>query len=785
MVARNESLADAMGFLDPENYGSPSRLLLVRGESGAGKTFWTKSLLFDFATRCPEAIILYADIDESEFESSDLETRLIALASHPAKASKSDPQQMPAQRCLSFYSKRRSALQHISRATFRVARTAIELVPVIGTALKSAFPEEYPESRLRALSGAGKPWEFLAAAAEKAPVIVALDNVQFLPRSVRMEIDTRLAVSESGFRFVVIERLADEHQPSWQFRCFQSHRHQVDIGPLSKDSSDDLVRRILGTGVTRLPEVSAAIYRKSLGNPKQVWLQLRSIMQGAQRASANDCSPYEELIVHLPVLDRLILQLVTLLIGGLRLDDIVSITHGIAQSTSKPDIHQSITDLVAIGFLIINGSTSDRVRTEHELVRTTIRNTTTEAELLGLRQSAILALTQHIDSVGTDPEKERLSDRLVGLLTAAELRANKKHVVRVASLVGYQAEKGRYHYLVTLFFESPVGEILDLLPDSCLLAFLDAFQKASSFDSGLVAIEMIRQKRPDHARFLALFAAKYHVQKFQYREAERLLGEISADTESEAIRFNIILNICRDAEARDMVAALPVSTPLDEFQSVILRNSAHLFGEESARRNLERAQREFSRLGLKFAVATTRNNRGVLELWAGNLDIAQRELQAAQRAFQDFGSNEVYQPLNNLAVLEAVRGNYQTAQRLLQMAKDTVSADLSMDALMLEHNALGLQLLQREISLERATTELRRLYRASLDTRDQRFQDVLALCLSELETAQRAQCSNRPPAEFMESLQSRSTSGIEIAISAKVGNAPLTLWFVLSPHWRY
>jgi len=787
MVARHKILADVLRFLAPTNPKANSRLLHIRGESGVGKSFVVNSLLCSFAAQCPEAVILYTDIDESEFESADLEKRLIALASHPTAPTRTDPLNVPRDRCLARYVKPRSLPQRLGKIAFQLLRAAVGFIPGVGDPIKSALPEDYPESRIRLLAENGKLWEFLIATAKEAPVVVALDNIQFLPKSIQIEIDTHLATSEIGFRFVAIERLAGNDRNVWQFRCFQENRQRIEIGPLSKHSTDCLVKKILGKQVAKLPEVCAAIYRKSLGNPKQIWLQLRSIVHGVQRVGLeSESSSYEEVILGLPQFDKLILQLVTLLIGGLRVEDLVSVLHFMTQTTPKSDIHQTISDLVTMGFLIVNSSASDRVRTEHELVRTTIRKTTTESELLGLRQSAILALTQHLDTIAPNEEKQRLSDRLIGLLSASEIRANKKHLVRITILVGQQAAKGRYHYLAALFLESPISDIVDLLPESCLVSFLDAFQRTSLFDSGLVAIELIKQGRSDHPRQLSLYAAKYLVQKFQYREAERILDGIAADTESEAILFNIILNQCREDDARRMVYALPPSpAPLDEFQCVMLRNSAHLFPEVEARAMLDRARLEFIRLGLKFGLATTRNNRGVLELWAGQLDTAYIELHAARAAFQEFGSNEVYQPLNNLAVLEAMRRKLNNAQSLMQMAKDTVSPNLEMDALMLRHNCLCLRALRQEVTLAYVASESKAIYRESLKTRDERFQNVLALFAVGIDEAMNSTSEIQLLPRVRQHLLSSETTGIEVRTETKLDGRGVVVIFVLSPHWRY
>ena len=216
------------------------------------------------------------------------------------------------------------------------------------------------------------------------------------------------------------------------------------------------------------------------------------------------------------------------------------------------------------------------------------------------------------------------------------------------------------------------------------------------------------------------------MQKFEYEEAESLLRQLKPNSDSDAILFNILLNLRRESEARRMVAALPRRVDeLDEAQCVMLRNAGHLYDTTTARRLLTRAKKGFSRLGLKFGEATTLNNLGLLEIWDGKYGEARRQLTIARDMLDALGSNETYQPLTNLAVLHAMEGDLVSAEQLLEQAQRAVSPWLLMDEIMLRFNRLVLNLINGSVTITDATATARELYNRSLQTKDLRFQDVL------------------------------------------------------------
>ena len=186
-----------------------------------------------------------------------------------------------------------------------------------------------------------------------------------------------------------------------------------------------------------------------------------------------------------------------------------------------------------------------------------------------------------------------------------------------------------------------------------------------------------------------------------------------------------------------------------------------------------------------FGEATTLNNIGVLDLWAGKNTDARTHLTAARDGLTALESNEVYQPLTNLAVLHAVEGDLDMAQKYLDQAKLAVSPWLAMDDLMLRFNQVVLGLLAGTERGSEAAGVVAELWRRSLITKDLRFQAVLVWCASQLEQVFTLTGRLSAPPDFEATIRGGRCSGLEVFLAADVDGERVPLVFVLSPHWRY
>ena len=201
------------------------------------------------------------------------------------------------------------------------------------------------------------------------------------------------------------------------------------------------------------------------------------------------------MISTLTPLDQAVLRLVVFTIGGLT----VATMAALLQTTSLragPDIVTSaVTDLASLGLLVVNGDHSDRVRVEHEIVAQVVTEITPEDEKLELRSEVVAGLSALLDAHDAPSDEAVLYDRFLGIVNHTELRQEPSLMSHVVRYVQLQSDLERYRYLAGVCRDSVCWDVLDVLPDSTVRSLLDAIQKSSLFNFGLVATSRLRTSR--------------------------------------------------------------------------------------------------------------------------------------------------------------------------------------------------------------------------------------------------------------------------------------------------
>jgi tetratricopeptide (TPR) repeat protein len=778
-LGREASFETCWSFLLPGDADAPSCRVHITGESGIGKSFFVSELICRFAARDPEAMCLYVDVPDAEIDAAQVETHLQLVATVPRTPSRSDPQQVPPAAAGSTYLKS-LPWQNAIQTGYRITRQlAGDIIPVAGHAIKDALPPDVAVRTQRELFSTGRFWEFLIAEAHRRSVLIAMDNIQRLPDAVVSRLSILLPGAESGLRLITTER-QEKGRPQGRLRLLDQNQLNIELRCLTQRDTHELARRVLPAS-SDLDEVASAVYRITAGNPKLIWYQLQALSSesGSRRDVA--AGTYEETISHLPELGRLALRVVTLLLA-LELSHLVRLL-GFMHPVPAEDVQQTIADLQAVHLLRINGANHNRVRPEHDLVASSVRQLTTEDEQLELRHLAIDALAQRLRLQFENAEYERFVDSIVNLQLPEELwrRGLQAHVI---NLISSKRRKEHFEYLTSLY--SACSSVLRLLPPDCLVAFLNAFQKVSLFDEGRAAVQLMRQSGVSLSpRALTLFDAKFLVQQFDYVEAKSILRDLDPGSDRDVILLNILLNECRNDEAREIIESLPQSdADLDESQCVMLRNCGHLYEPAIARLYIERARAGFVRLRSRFGEATALNNLGVLELASGNLAYARNYFEAAIRQLESLKSNEVYQPLSNLAALAAVQGDMISARRMLGEANAIMPKALPMDVIMMEFNSLAFDLIDGRLTAPAAAAEATRLHeRAVNETEDNRFKRVAGWLAGQLQAVSHGWPAIEAAAEFAE--RDNGLGGMEAYRDVLLEGRLVVVAIQLSPHWRH
>jgi hypothetical protein len=759
------------------------QILRVFGVSGSGKSFFVKELLTRLASHLSGGVGLYLDVPAADLEATAVFEQLEPLLTKPRQANRASPHFVSKRISSEWRRRGRGPVGELGGYLYRVLRDLTAQVPVVGPFVKAVMPISVPEKLHRGGTGESAI-RFLVSRSKTLPVVLVIDNLQFLPALALELLETEMESAGSFFRLVVVERIRGTVQLDWCPEIPNATLEDVQLGRASVQEVVRLTAAILPneTGPRELAEM---IHRRSDGNLKSVWFQLRLISE--RRASQGaKAGSYAGVIESLSPIDQAVLRVVVFLLGGLSVSSVTKLFEASDFRLGAETTMAAIADLAFLGLVVVNSEKGDRVRVEHEIVSQVVSGLTPEEEKLELRQQLVHSLALVLDS-GPLTDTAPLYDRLVGIVHESEVREQPRLQSLLVSFVHAQHRDERFSYLATICRDSVFWDVLDVLPSTTVEVFLDAIQKCSLFSFGLVATEKLK-RLPTYRATARLYEAKYLVQLFRYSDAQRALADVPQSKDREVVEFIITINLCHDEKATKIAVKtytmLP-RTPPSEESFVILRNSGHLFRPSRAKEMLGAAHDGFRRIGSTFGVATTLNNLGIVEVFAGKVERAQGLFEKSRQLLKAMQSNEAYQPTVNLGALCALQGDLAGAERWVSVARDIAPRSLAMDTAMLDFNEAVIALLAAKISLGDAIEVFRRLHVNSTKTMDVRFIDVVGWCCASLETKYFGFSTTEYCEPRIGAIRDSSKVGVELFLASRSRSLPPEIPFVLSPHWRY
>ena len=737
------------------------------------------------AANAEDGVGLYVDVPPSDLEASALLDKLDALLSDRREASRDAPSFVGRKVARSWVSAKRGRSAKGASYVYLAFRDLIGQIPGLGPFIKALLPQSTPTK----LTGGDitAPMRFLMRRSRSRYVFLAIDNTQFLPFAVREMLAAELAEAGPHLRLVLIERVHGRSRLDWAPDIPRAELMDVELGNASLGEVTDLVRTVLPEA-DDFEHAASTIFRRSEGNLKSVWFQLRLIASRREEQEALPTS-YEDVILNLLPLDQAVLRFIVFTIGGLTIANLASLLQATDLHLPPDAVTSAVSDLAALGLLVVNSENANRVRVQHELVAQVVSEITPEEEKLELRTQVVSALSALLNEGAAPGEESVLYDRLLGIVNEAELRQSPSLLSHVVQFVQIQSELDRHEYLASICRDSVCWDVLDSLPDVTVRSLLDAIQKSALFSFGLVATARLRRPGMPHESLASLYEAKYLVQLFRYDEAMTALERVDESKEKRTVAFNIMLNLAQDDRAAEI--AIGVYAEISEETGVeqdylILRNSGHLFEPDDARVLVQASVDGFQALGRRFGVVTALNNLGIVELASGSITAARANFEAARRQLAALDSPEVYEPLVNLSAISLLKGDTSAAGQLLSAARDAAPRSLLQDSAMLELNAVALELCGRDnVSID-AVERLRAVVNAARKTRDLRFVDIATWFAESLEAALSGSgTATVPSSPRIEQIRTSGRVALEVFVPKEVGGLRLDVPFVLSPHWRY
>jgi hypothetical protein len=728
---------------------------------------------------------LYFDVPPSDLEASNLVDKLDALLSGRHEASRDAPSFVDRKTARSWISAKRGGSAKWASYFYLASRDLTAQIPLVGPFIKALLPQSVP---IKATTGdSTAAIRFLMRRSRSRRVLLAIDNVQFLPFAVREMLTTELAEAGAHLQLVLIERVRGQSRLDWAPCIPDAEMMDVHLEAVSSDEVTALVKEVL-PDADDFEDIASTIFRRSDGNLKSVWFQLRLVAARREHQGAVPTS-YEDVILTLPPLDQAVLRFIVFTIGGLTIANLVSLLHATDLHLSPDAVINAIGDLATLGLLVVNSESADRVRVEHELVAHVVSEVTPEEEKLELREQAVTALSTVLDEGAMPSDEAVLYDRLLGIVSDVELRQVPSLLSHVVQFIQIQSEFERHAYLSSVCRDSVCWDVLDALPDTTVRSLLDAVQRSALFSFGLVAAARLRQSGTSHESLASLYEAKYLVQLFRHDEAMIALERVAESKEKRAVEFNIMLNLAQDDRAAEISMGVygEISEATGTEQDyLILRNSGHLFSPDDARVLIEASVNGFHALGRRFGVATALNNLGVVHLVSGAISAAHESFETARRQLTELDSSEVYQPLVNLSALALLKGDIAMSKQMLAAAREAAPRSLLQDSAMLDLNTIALEVYGTDHLRIDVEERMSAVVAAAQKIRDLRFLDIATWFAECLELALSGEnVPTTPSSRRIEEIRTSGRAGLEVLVPKVVGGVKLEVPFVLSPHWRY
>ncbi len=781
-LLNQRKLEAARAFLTEPAEGP--RVLRVFGSSGTGKSFLVRELLTQLSSGDKDDVGLYLDVPAGEYEASTLPDRLALLLSNQRTATRDAPSFVGRKVAKAWASALEGGPGKGATYAYQTSRELSGQLPVVGPFVKGLIPQDIPR---RTSVDDGAPIRFLMRRSVDHQVVLAIDNVQFMPFGLQDLLDAELSAAGSPLRLVLIERTSEGSRLDWRPPIPGASWLDLELGKATTAEVAGLIAQVLPDPVDD-EDLAASVVRRSDGNLKSVWFQLRLIAARRTDQEATATS-YEDVISTLTPLDQAVLRLVVFTIGGLTVATLAALLQTTSLRAGPDKVTSAVADLASLGLLVVNGDHSDRVRVEHELVARVVTEITPEDEKLELRAEVVAGLSALLDAHEAPSDEAVLYDRFLGIVNHTELRQEPSLLSHVVRYVQLQSDLERYRYLAGICRDSVCWDVLDVLPDSTVRSLLDAIQKSSLFSFGLVATRRLQNISARYESLASLYEAKYLVQLFQFDEAQRALDRVTGMKDKRLVAFNMLLVLAQDDKAAEI--AMEVFSEVSdatgtEQDYVILRNSGHLFPSDDARAMIDLALDGFRSLGRAFGYASTLNNRGVVELADGRLSEARMTLGQAYAQLLEIESVESYQPLVNFSALSLLEGDLDAAQRWLIDAQELAPRSLMQDDAMFEHNSMVLAICDGRCSPADAAERMHEVVKRARRTRDLRFIDLVCW-LDELvgEIRDDRDLSRNPFAQRIDDLRRSDRLPLEVFVPARFLGRDVEVPFVLSPNWRY
>ena len=186
---------------------------------------------------------------------------------------------------------------------------------------------------------------------------------------------------------------------------------------------------------------------------------------------------------------------------------------------------------------------------------------------------------------------------------------------------------------------------------------------------------------------VVLFYIKFLIQTYEFEDALEELKNIPNSSLKLLCQTNALQHLGLDIEVEKLLSKELPKCNHDENYYIILRNTAHFYDYDTARKNLLLALNYFkNNRHTSFAVATIQNNLSVIDIWKEKYEEADQFLKSAIKTLEQLNSNEVFEPYCNKSILYLMWQKYSVAIKYAYDALKHCPKTLTLDIIMLNIN---------------------------------------------------------------------------------------------------
>lgn len=739
------------------------------GESGSGKTELVKKAVEKIVKS--DMIFIYIDITADEFQSTSFFPTLLETVYMPFSYHYDTITNIPESLSLSKYISKIFKTHRSFEKFFNTMTISASAIPNVGGPI-SLIMDKWIQERTASIDN--MLFLYFKYIIKKARINLIIDNYQFLPDPIKRVIETDINQFNFGFTFFVIERAKEVYNHQHSF-CSAFH---YDFLVLKYMLYEDYEKLIEKQNISISEEQKKKIWDITKGNLKDIDIILNEVRINP----GYDIKNNEIAIQNLSAIQRSILLITALFPAGMKEGFIVQFIRNILSEEENEKIESAIIKLVDLGYIYINSSSHDTIKPTHETVINHIKETIDNYSLASFCSKLSDSLEELVESCHGTKDYSYLLHCWIGINSSEKLKQKTNYI---QELISIKFKENAYYYIDTIAIS--IMDIIIYLPDSSVEKILISFQRVSDFGNGINILNSLRHVDSELYDKFRIYYVKFLIQTYEFDEALKELKNVPNSSIKLLCQTNALQHLGRDSEVEDLLNVELPTCNHDENYYIILRNTAHYFEYESAKRNLLSALDFFkNERYTSFAMATIQNNLSVIDIWSENYEEAAQLLKAAIETLEQINSNEVFEPYCNKGILHLMQQDYNKAHKFALDALSNCPKTLTLDIIMLNINKIVIELCMNKISIKEAAVTLKQLSERYPLIEDPWYEFQLLYNQGQLnKLIQYEEICLTPMQERYITEYNNGKTKFYIIKKFEIQNLKVKLCLGLSPNWRY